>query len=152
MDVSRLRPANYDFRRHLPTGLRCEVRTGGQYTLTAELRGWRQLDYIEPHVFENDAFVALGGPIKPEVPDWDASVTTPLSTSSKSLWSRFLQPDLGRALRTWHYGAEATRASRSMEGLLVAPPLRLAMRLVPGVGAVDLSVKCDGSDVTRIFP
>ena len=58
-----------------------------------------------------------------------------------------LQPDLGRALRTWHYGAEATRASRSMEGQLVAPPLRLAMRLVPGVGAVDLSVKCDGSDV-----
>ena len=123
------------------------MRTGGRYTLTAELRGWRQLDYIEPHVFENDAFVALGGPIKPEVPEWDAAVTTPLSTSSKSLWSRFLQPDLGRALRTWHYGAEATRASRSMEGQLVAPPLRLAMRLVPGVGAVDLSVKCDGSDV-----
>ena len=81
------------------------------------------------------------GPIKPEVPDWDASVTAPLSTSSKSLWSRFLKPDLGRALRTWHYGAEATRASRSMDGQLVAPPLRLAMRLVPGVGAVDLA--CD---------
>ena len=29
VDVSRLRPANYDFRRHLPPGLRCEVRTGG---------------------------------------------------------------------------------------------------------------------------
>ena len=34
----------------------------------------------------------------------------------------------------------------SMEGQLVAPPLRLAMRLVPGVGAVDL-VSSDGSDV-----
>jgi hypothetical protein len=147
VDVSRLKPLNYDFRRHLPSGLKCEVRTGGQYTLTAELKGWRQLDYTSPHVFENEAFVALGGPVKPEVPDWDASVVTPLSTSSKSLWTRFLKPDLGRALRTWHHGAEATRASRSLQGKLVAPPLKLAMRLVPGVGSVDLHVTCDGSDV-----
>ena len=34
-----------------------------------------------------------------------------------------------------------------MEGKLVAPPLRLAMRFVPGVGSVNLDVKCDGKDV-----
>ena len=45
------------------------------------------------------------------------------------------------------YGAEATREARAQEGKLIAPPLRLAMRLVPGVGAVDLHVKCDGRDV-----
>ena len=114
-------------------------------------QGWRQLDYIEPHVFENDAFVALGGPIKPEVPDWGGPYNTAIDLP-KSLWSRFLQPDLGRALRTWHYGAEATRAARSMEGLLVAPPLRLAA-LVPGVGAVDLvssaTGRCD-ADISLI--
>ena len=147
VDAEDLEPVDWDFKQHLPSKLACKVRTGGQYNLSGELDGWRQVNFNDPYLFETEAFVALGGPVPHSSTEWDATVTPCLSTSSKPLLTRFLRPMLGRALRTWQVGAEATREARQTRHELVSPPLQLIMRLVPGVGAVELDVSCDGEAV-----